>query len=99
MARIKKSDVEKMAQLSRLNLTDTEKEKFASQFSDILGYVEELSEIDDKSIEPIDHITGKSNVLREDKITTKSDREEILKNAPAQENGFIKVKAVFNGSK
>ena len=95
MSKIKKSDVEKMAQLSRLNLTDAEKEKFASQFSDILGYVEELSEIDDKNIEPIDHITGKSNVLREDKIACKSKRNEMLKNAPAEEDGFIKVKAIL----
>lgn len=95
MAKIQKSDVEKMAQLSRLNLTDAEEEKFASQFSDILGYVEELSEIDDKNIEPIDHITGKSNVLREDKITTKSNRDEMIKNAPAEEDGFIKSKAIF----
>lgn len=95
MAKVKKSDVEKMAQLSRLNLTDAEKEKFTKQFSDILGYVEELSEIDDKNIEPIDHITGKSNVLREDKITCKSKRDEMLKNAPAEEDGFIKVKAIL----
>ncbi len=95
MAKIQKSDVEKMAQLSRLNLTDAEEEKFAGQFSDILGYVEELSEIDDKKIEPIDHITGKSNVLRDDRITTKSKRDEMLKNAPAKEDGFIKVKAIL----
>jgi len=95
MAKIKKSDIEKMVQLSRLELTDAEKEKFAGQFSDILGYVEELSEIDDKNIEPIDHITGKSNVFRKDKITTRSDRDEMLKNAPAKEDGFIKVKAIL----
>ncbi len=99
MPKVKKSDVEKMAQLSRLNLTDAEEEKFAKQFSDILGYVEELSEIDDKSIEPIDHITGKSNVMRGDKITCEPKRSEILKNAPAEEDGFIKVKAVLDGSK
>ena len=95
MAKIKKSDVEKMARLSRLNLTDKEKEKFTKQFSDILGYVEELSEIDDKSVEPIDHITGKSNVMREDKITCKSKRDKMLKNAPDKEDGFIKVKAIL----
>ncbi len=95
MAKIKKSDVEKMAQLSRLALIEEEKEKFAGQFSDILGYVEELSEIDDKSIEPIDQITGLSNVSREDKITNDCDREKMLKNAPDELDGFIKVKSIL----
>ena len=95
MAKIKKEDVEKMAQLSRLELTDEEKEKFAGQFSDILGYVEELSEIDDKNIEPIDQITGLSNVSREDKITNDCDRSKMLENVPEQQDGFIKVKSIL----
>jgi aspartyl-tRNA(Asn)/glutamyl-tRNA(Gln) amidotransferase subunit C len=95
MPKIQKSDVEKMVQLSRLELTDEEKEKFASQFSDILGYVEELSEIDDKNIEPIDQITDLSNVSREDKITNDCDREKMLSNAPEQQDGFIKVKSIL----
>jgi len=95
MPKIDISDVEKMAQLSRLELTDAEKEKFAGQFSDILGYVEELSEIDDKSIEPIDQITRCSNVSRSDKITNKCDRSKMLENVPEQQDGFIKVKSIL----
>jgi aspartyl-tRNA(Asn)/glutamyl-tRNA(Gln) amidotransferase subunit C len=95
MAKIQKSDIEKLAQLSRLELTDAEKEKFTGQFSDILGYVEELSEIDDKNIEPIDQITGLSNISRKDKVTNNFDRKKMLSNTPAQLDGFIKVKSIL----
>lgn len=95
MSKINKSDIEKMAQLSRLELTDEEKEKFAGQFSDILGYVEELSEIDDQNIEPIDHITGLKNISREDKVINSCDRETMLKNAPEEQDGFIKTKSIL----
>ena len=84
-------DVEHVAKLSRLALSEEEKEKFAPQLSAILEYVNELTEVDTTGIEPMAHSIKISNVMREDEVKQDFSREEMLKNAPEEEDGFFKV--------
>ncbi len=93
--KLSKKEVEHIAQLARLGITDEEKEKYAEQLSAILDYVEQLNKLNTDKVEPIGQITGAENVMREDDIKNKPDRENMLKNAPDKENGFIKVKSIF----
>ena len=95
MSQITKTDVEHVAELARLKLTEEEKQKFTQELGDILNYINELDELKDEEIEPISQIGGLENIVRADEITNKSDRDNLLKNVPAQERGFIKVKQVF----
>jgi len=94
--KLSKKEVEHIAQLARLGITEKEKEKYAEQLSAILDYVEQLNKIDTKNVEPIAHITGVENVMRQDEIKNKPDRDNLLKNTPAQEKGFIKVKSILD---
>jgi len=92
---ISKDDIKKCAQLARIELTEAEEEKFFSQLSSILGYCEKLSELDLENVEPTYQVTGQKNIFREDEVTNSDRQEEMLRNAPEQEGGFMKVKSVF----
>ena len=96
MAKLSTDDVLKLARLSRLSLTDEEVDQFAEEISAILQYVEQLQGVDLSGYEPTSQVTGLTNVTRPD--TEKSygvSPEELLKNAPATENGHIKVKRML----
>lgn len=94
---LSKSEVQKIASLARIEITDEEAEKYSKELSDILVFVEKLNEVDTKNIEPISHITGAKNVTREDKIIEYSDetKNRIIDNFPENKDRFNKVKAVF----
>jgi len=97
MAKISKEQVENIAKLARISLTEEEKVKYQTELSSILDWVEKLNEVDTKDVEPIGQITDLKNVLSEDKVEDYPvPREEILKNAPMKKDGFIKVKKVLD---
>jgi len=95
---ISKEEVERIANLARLELTDEEKKIYAEQLSAVLDYVEKLKKVPTLTIEPLHNITGAANVFREDEITCEKRKDELLKNAPMTEDGYIKVKAVLDNS-
>lgn len=95
--KLKKEEIDHLALLARIGLTEEEKEKFGEQISSILEYVSKLNEVDTKNVEPTHQIGGAVNVSREDIVRgcdTKT-REELLKAFPNREDDLLKVKAVF----
>lgn len=84
-------DVEHVAKLARLELTEEEKEKFTSQLGDVLKYVEQMNEVDTSNVEPMAHAIDFVNVMREDEVKYEQTKEELMKNAPDAEDGFFKV--------
>ncbi len=84
-------DVEHVAKLARLELTEEEKEKFTRQLGDVLKYVEQMNEVDTTDVKPMAHAFDIVNVMREDKVEHEQTKEELMKNAPEEENGFFKV--------
>ena len=84
-------DVEHVAKLARLELTEAEKEKFATQLGDVLKYVEQMNEVDTSSVEPMAHAVDFVNVMRDDVVKYEQTKEELMKNAPDAEDGFFKV--------
>ena len=84
-------DVEHVAKLARLELTEAEKEKFATQLGDVLKYVEQMNEVDTSSVEPMAHAVDFVNVMRDDVVKHEQTKEELMKNAPDEEDGFFKV--------
>lgn len=96
MAKLSHDDVLKLAQLSRLQLSDEEVNRFAEEISEILQYVEQLQQVDLTNLEPTYQVTGLTNVARKDEIIDYGTTpEELLANAPATENGQIKVKRML----
>ncbi len=92
---LSKKDVEYVAELARLELTDQEKEKYAIQLGKILDYICKLKELDTQNIEPTSHVLGLENVMREDEVKPSLGQDEILSNAPQKEDGYFKVKKVI----
>jgi len=92
-----KAEISHIANLARLELSEKEAGKFSEQISSILGYVKKLQEVDLSKIEPTSSVAGISNVLRDDKIEAcdKKTMEDLIKMAPENETGLVKVKAVF----
>ena len=84
-------EVENVAKLARLALTDEEKTKLAEQMGNILEYFNQLSEVNTENVEPMAHPVPSVNVMREDKVSFPYKREEILRNAPEEEGGYFKV--------
>jgi len=89
------SDVEHVAKLARLDLSEEEKEMFTAQLSAILKYAEKLNELDTDHVEPTTHVLHVSNVMREDEVKESLPIEKVLRNAPDDEDGQFKVPAVL----
>ena len=83
-------DVEHIGSLACIELSEQEKERFASQFNSILDYFRELDGLNTENVEPTYHVIGLTNVFREDVATEGLSREDVLKNAPRSEKGFVK---------
>ena len=93
---ITKAELEHIALLARLNLTEAEKEKFAPQLDSILDYISQLNEVDTKNVEPTAQVSGLMNVWREDEIK-EWDKDEVAAalDQASRENGQVKVKRVL----
>ena len=91
---VSKEDVKHIANLSKLNLTDEELEKYTTELSDIVNFANELSNIDVDGLKPTAHILDIKNVFRKDEVQPSYDREEILKNAPSKDAGCVSVPKV-----
>lgn len=88
---ITKKDVEHVALLARLELSEVEKEKFTEQLNAILEYADALKKLDTTNVQPTAHPLPINNVFREDAARPSITNGEALSNAPEQEDGFFKV--------
>ena len=92
---ITKQEVEKVAKLARLQVTEAEKDAFTKQLSQILTHVEKLKQYDTKGIEPTSTVLGQVNVFREDIVRPSLPAEQALANAPEREaDGFCVPKII-----
>ena len=96
MAELTRDDILKLARLSRLKLSDDEVEEFRSEISEILGYVQMLDKVDTAGLKPTHQVTGLTNVSRDDEIIDYGvSQDELLKNLPARDKNYIKVKRML----
>ncbi|MGA2065499.1 MAG: Asp-tRNA(Asn)/Glu-tRNA(Gln) amidotransferase subunit GatC [Thermoguttaceae bacterium] len=92
---ISRAEVQKIALLGRLLLSDEEVSRMTAQLGDILGYMELLGEVDTTGIEPMAHALDVTNVLREDGVRPSLDREAALATAPHRDAECYLVPAVL----
>ena len=92
---LSKEEIEHIAMLARLSLTEEEKELFGAQLRSILDYMEKLNELDTEHIEPTSHVLSISNVMREDAPGDSIPREDALANAPDKTDKFYRVPKII----
>jgi aspartyl-tRNA(Asn)/glutamyl-tRNA(Gln) amidotransferase subunit C len=90
-----KMDIEKVARLARLELSEEEKVTFGSQLEQILTYMEQLNRLDTSGVEPTSHAIPVYNVFREDEVKPSLPQEEVLAIAPDEEDGHFKVPRII----
>lgn len=96
--KITKEQVEYVAGLAQLELSEEEKETFTHQLDSILSYMDKLNELDTENIEPTSHVLPIHNVFREDEVKPSLPLEEALANAPDPKDGFFRVPRVISDS-
>jgi aspartyl-tRNA(Asn)/glutamyl-tRNA(Gln) amidotransferase subunit C len=90
-----RAEVEHVAQLAHLGITEEEADKFGAQLSQILDYFSRLSQIDTEGVRPTSHTLPLENVSRRDEPRPAFDREAILANAPLREGDYFRVRKVL----
>jgi aspartyl-tRNA(Asn)/glutamyl-tRNA(Gln) amidotransferase subunit C len=87
--------VRHIARLARIAVSEAEVEALAPELSNILGWIEQLGEVDVSGVEPMTAVIPNTLRLREDEVTAGGIREDVLANAPAPEHGFFAVPKVI----
>ncbi len=95
MASISREDVEHVAHLARLHLTDEEIDRMQTQLSNILESVETLRDVDTSHVGPTASVIQLENVMREDEASAPMPRDVTLANAPLRDDPFLRVPTVL----
>jgi aspartyl-tRNA(Asn)/glutamyl-tRNA(Gln) amidotransferase subunit C len=93
--KIDRKDVEKLAHLSRLELTEEELVNMESDMNKMLHFVEKINELDLEGVEPLAYVSDEVNILREDEVKQDITHDEALKNAPDKDTDYFRVPKVI----
>lgn len=88
-------EVEHIAQLAHIELTEDEKRLFTKQLNEILEYFRKIDEADTEGVPPTYHVLDLVNVYRDDEIGESLSQKEALSNAPKKERGFFKAPKII----
>jgi aspartyl-tRNA(Asn)/glutamyl-tRNA(Gln) amidotransferase subunit C len=94
---VDKATVAHIAKLARIRIDEAQKEALSHELSNILTWIEQLSELDTDDVEPMTSVVAMQIPLREDEVTDGERREDILANAPEPADGFFIVPKVVEG--
>jgi aspartyl-tRNA(Asn)/glutamyl-tRNA(Gln) amidotransferase subunit C len=91
------TDVEKIAHLARLALTDEQKAQYAEQLTAVLDYAARLDELDLDAVPPTAHAVAQQNVMRDDEVEPSLPLDALFYNAPRQQDGQFYIQTVLDG--
>jgi aspartyl-tRNA(Asn)/glutamyl-tRNA(Gln) amidotransferase subunit C len=94
---LEKKEIEHIANLARLRLTDEESKVYGEQLSHILNYIDQLKEVDTTGVEPTAQVTGLVDVMRTDEVVTweQEETDKALTQASEKEGGQLRVKRIM----
>ena len=92
---IRNEDVEHVARLARLHLSDDEKERMRVQLDAILAYIDKLTALDIEGVEPTSHAVPLVNVMRDDEPAPSMSQDQALANAPDRSGEFFRVPRII----
>jgi aspartyl-tRNA(Asn)/glutamyl-tRNA(Gln) amidotransferase subunit C len=87
--------IEKLANLSRLEFADEEKDDIKKDLEKMIGFIDKLNELDTTGVEPLLHMSSNTNIFRKDEVQGELKREDVFKNAPLHDGEFFKVPKVI----
>ncbi len=93
--KISMKEVEHVARLSRLELSEAEKERMRQELDSILAFIDKLRALDTEGVEPTSHAVPMTNVMREDVLRPSFPQEEMLANAPERSGEFFRVPKII----
>jgi len=88
------ADVKKVASLSKLRMDDAQLEKLAPEINKIVGFIEQLAEVDTDNVEPLSNVARKTLQLRSDVVNDGHCQDKVLANAPDSVEGYFAVSKV-----
>ena len=88
-------DIEKVAKLARIQITDSHIPEVTNSINQVLGLIDKMSQVDTAAVEPLANPHDATQTLREDKVTASNQRELLMQNAPASEQGLFLVPKVI----
>ena len=92
---ITKDLIDTLSKLAKISLTKEQEEKYASEFTSVMNYMEEIKNLDVDNIEATARVANDENVLREDIVKESLSQKEALKNSKNTSNGYFLVPAIF----
>ena len=95
MVKISKDLIDSLSKLAKINLTKEQEEKYAGEFSSVMGYMEEIKNINVDHIQETSRIAKDENVLREDIVKESIPQKDALKNSKNTNDGYFLVPAIF----
>jgi aspartyl-tRNA(Asn)/glutamyl-tRNA(Gln) amidotransferase subunit C len=93
---VDKEALHKIAHLARLEVRPEEEADLLNSLNEVLNWMEHLNEVDTTGVEPLTHISGETNLLREDEVKNQLPREQALANAPQHDGQFFEVPKVMD---
>ncbi|MGN6247222.1 MAG: Asp-tRNA(Asn)/Glu-tRNA(Gln) amidotransferase subunit GatC [Ginsengibacter sp.] len=87
--------IEKLANLSRLQFDENEKDEIKVDLEKMIGFIDKLNELDTENVEPLLHMTQNKNIFRKDEVKEEISREDVFRNAPLHDEEFFKVPKVI----
>ncbi|MEO9004496.1 MAG: Asp-tRNA(Asn)/Glu-tRNA(Gln) amidotransferase subunit GatC [Ginsengibacter sp.] len=87
--------IDKLAHLSRLEFSESEKHEIRQELEQMIGFIEKLNELDTKGVEPLLHMSDNINIFRKDEVKGEMQRQDVFKNAPLHDDQFFKVPKVI----
>jgi aspartyl-tRNA(Asn)/glutamyl-tRNA(Gln) amidotransferase subunit C len=95
---LSREDVEHIALLARLHLTDEEKDRYREQLSKILDHIGKLQELDTHNVQPMSSVVVEQSRLRPDEAGSAMEREDLLRNAPGAKDNQFRVPPVLDAN-
>ncbi len=89
------NDIEKVAKLARIQITDDHVPEVTSSINDVLGLIDKMQSVDTSNVEPLANPHDAVQTLRKDEVTAVNQREKLMQNAPASEEGLFLVPKVI----
>lgn len=87
--------IDKLANLSRLELKEDEKEEMKIELEKMIGFIDKLNELDTTGVEPLLHMSDNLNIFRKDEVSGQIPKEDVFRNAPLHDDKFFKVPKVI----
>lgn len=92
---ISKDLIKNLSRLAKINLTEEQIEKYSNDFSSVMGYMEEIKNLDVENIPETARVTDEGNVFREDEVKPSFSQEQALKNSKNTYNGYFLVPQIL----